>query len=242
VSEEGSTWKNAELEAKYAGKSAEDLAEMHSALEQRLGTQGEELGALRASLDRLTQQLTQGAGRTEPAEGRTPKGRYAKYADKLILDPAATLDEVAAEIKNEVRTELTNGMSQAENYRRITDDFMRNNPELVKVREIFGEIGDRLYRANPQADYGQILEEARKRTTTYLQELRKRGVIVGADSSSPRKNDGITTSGGRTRDTAPAGGGDEGDGAASPDDAVLKEIASIKSWRDKRSSFRRSSK
>lgn len=242
MSEEGSTWKNKELEAKYAGKSAEDLAEMHAALEGRLGQQGEELGALRTSLDRLTAELTKrSASGTEPTEGRTPKSRYAKYADRMILEPDKALPEFAEEIKNEVRSELTAGMTQADTYKRITDQFMHDNPELVKVREIFGEIGDRLYRANPQADYGSILAEAKKRTTTYLQELRKRGVIVGGDNSSPRKSDGITTSGGRVRDTAPPGG-DGDDNPANPDDVILKEIASIKGWRDKRATFRRTTK
>lgn len=226
---------------KYEGKTAEDLARMHTELEGKLGEQGTELGALRESVNRLTAELSRREAAAAPADtGRTPKDRYKKYAEKLLLDPETVVPEMIEDIRSEIKGELAQGMGAAEHRRTVIEGFMRDNPEMMKVKEIFGEIGDRIARANPNADFRGVLDAAKKETSGYLQELRKRGVLVGGDATAPNKTAGITTSGGRARDTGPQASGETDEQPASgSESSILAEIKSLKSFRENRMGYRR---
>lgn len=91
-----------ELPDKFKGKSAAEIAKSYVALEQRLGTQSQELGTLRSSVDQLlelkrTEDLTNNGVSPEIAEIST---------DDVLTDPRTAISTVANEAVAPVQNEI----------------------------------------------------------------------------------------------------------------------------------------
>lgn len=79
-----------ELPEKYQGKSAAEIARMHSELEQRLGQQGSEVGALRNELAQIQSQLQKAP--PEPAPWETFQQGTDALDEAVLTNPKDTLD------------------------------------------------------------------------------------------------------------------------------------------------------
>lgn len=88
VQEEVATESEPQVPEKYAGKTLEEVIEMHQNVEKALGRQGQELGSQRKMIQDLLAQQSQGTATAEPTE------EPVNFEDQFYEDPANAVKSV----------------------------------------------------------------------------------------------------------------------------------------------------
>ena len=92
-----------DLPEKFKGKTAREIAQAHAELEKKLGSQGQEIGQLRALADKLlelkrTEDLNNNAG--------AAKKPVQLESDALLRDPRGSIEQVAKETTAELEQQV----------------------------------------------------------------------------------------------------------------------------------------
>lgn len=128
---------------KFAGKSAEEIAKSYTELEQKHGSAATELGALRQTVNILSEQLS----KTNQAQGTTPTKVEQRNYDKEIADLAGKvasgdIDIAQALLQTSALTEektLGNAqrMMKEQSYNdkatALQQQFLKDNPDFLEM-------------------------------------------------------------------------------------------------------------
>lgn len=213
-------------------KTAEELAAAYSALESKLGEQGEELGQYRTYVQ---QKQSEDAAREQAARERQPadKREYRQYAEDLIVKPEEVLPAFADDLESRVMKKVEARVSDRMNMQQKVSDFFSTNPELEKFKEIVSVIGERVYALNPGLGFDQVLAQTKKTALEYIGTLEPR---LKESKASERQRAAITTSGGRTRESVEEREEEsaKSERLSTEQQGVMDEIKRIKDFRAKR--------